>query len=147
MIKLDQKVTDGITGFEGVATSITQFLYGCTHIHVVSNKLKDGAIHQEWIDEVRLDKTCMDNPRPLHPILGKKVRDSITGFEGIATARQEQLNGCVRIAVTSKKERSKDDGAPLELWFDEQRLGIKSTREKPTGGPGPVPPSQDCPLR
>ena len=31
--------------------------------------------------------------------LGNKVRDLVTGFEGIAIARIEYLNGCVQIAL------------------------------------------------
>ncbi len=34
--------------------------------------------------------------------LGDKVRDKVTGYEGIATSRTEFLNGCTQIEVTPK---------------------------------------------
>lgn len=70
--------------------------------------------------------------------LGEKVKDGITGFEGVATARAEYLYGCVRVLVESKKLK---DGKPIDEWFDEQRLTVKSKAD--TGGPSPTPPSRD----
>jgi len=148
MITLGDKVKDSASGFEGIAAAVSTFLYGCAHIGVTSNKLKDGAIHEEWIEESRLDKDLAKHPRPVPAVLGTTVKDTVTGFQGIATVHTEFLNGCVRIGVTSKKERSPKSGAPLELHFDEQRLGVKSsTKEKSPGGPGSVPPSRDVPSR
>ena len=43
--------------------------------------------------------------------LGSKVRDSITGLEGIATARTEYLYGCVRITITPTELK---DGKPVD---------------------------------
>jgi hypothetical protein len=70
--------------------------------------------------------------------LGDKVKDNITGFWGIVTARCEYLYGCVRVQVTSKKldEKNKE----IELWFDEQRLD-KTSKAK-TGGPQKAPPKR-----
>lgn len=75
--------------------------------------------------------------------LGDKVTDAVTGFTGIATARTEFLHGCVRICVEAA---GLHDGKAIEpQWFDEQRLTAQS--EAKTGGPGPSPPSRDCPVR
>jgi hypothetical protein len=71
--------------------------------------------------------------------LGSKVRDPITGFEGIVTARTEWLYGCVRVSVQAPELK---DGKPIEeQWFDETRVemigataGSKSDPEEPTGG-------------
>lgn len=55
--------------------------------------------------------------------LGDKVKDSITGYTGIATARTEWLFGCVRWCVqpqTVNKEGKVDDG----LMFDEPQLKV-----------------------
>jgi hypothetical protein len=148
MITLNQKVKDSVTGFEGIATAISTFLHGCAHICVTSAKLKEGAIHEEWIEESRLDKDLAKNPRPVPAVLGTEVKDTVTGFKGIATVHTEFHNGCVRIGVTSKKERNPKTAAPLELHFDEQRLGVKSsTKEESPGGPGAVPPSRDVSTR
>jgi len=34
--------------------------------------------------------------------LGDKVRDRVTGFEGIATSKTEFLNGCIQIEITPR---------------------------------------------
>jgi len=63
--------------------------------------------------------------------LGDKVKDTITGFEGIAIGVTNWLNGCARWCVSSQKVT--DDGKLIELWFDEERLtGVKA---KKPGGP------------
>ena len=74
--------------------------------------------------------------------LGDRVRDSITGFTGIATGRAEYQYGCKQIFVTP--ERLKDDGSmPGGEWFDEQRLNVKS--DVKSGGPQPSPPERNHP--
>ena len=37
--------------------------------------------------------------------LGDKVRDRVTGYEGIATSKTEFLNGCIQIEVTPKLKK------------------------------------------
>jgi len=53
--------------------------------------------------------------------LGDEVKDGLTGFIGIATARAEYLTGCVRVQI----EAQTSSAAPVEYWVDEQRLEIK----------------------
>lgn len=54
--------------------------------------------------------------------LGSKVKDKVTGFEGIATARTEWLTGCVRISVQPIVR--KGGSLKAEEWFDESRLKV-----------------------
>jgi len=64
--------------------------------------------------------------------LGQKVRDVVTGFEGVADCRMEWMNGCVRISVQPKMRRDKEDGAQFvqdAKVFDEQQLEV--LEEKP----------------
>ena len=68
--------------------------------------------------------------------LGKKYRDTITGYEGIAVARTEWLNGCIRWQL----ERADKDGVPETHAFDEQQLvsaqtGAPARATKKPGGP------------
>jgi hypothetical protein len=70
--------------------------------------------------------------------LGSKVRDTITGFEGIATARAEYLSGCVRILV--QPYGLTKDGKMFEgEWIDQGLLeAVKAEKENATdvtGGP------------
>ena len=58
--------------------------------------------------------------------LGQKVRDIITGFEGVATGRCEYITGCNQILVAP---RVKDDGTkPDPQWLDEDRLEVTDAK-------------------
>jgi hypothetical protein len=77
--------------------------------------------------------------------LGDEVKDSITGFSGIITARTQFLNGCIRYGITCTKLNK--DGIPLESeYFDEQQLELVKKTKTPVkeddlpGGPAPVTP-------
>jgi len=50
--------------------------------------------------------------------LGQKVKDSITGFEGIAIAKCEYLNGTSMYEVTASDSSNKLDSH----WIDTSRL-------------------------
>ena len=72
--------------------------------------------------------------------LGDHVKDSITGFSGIAIARTEWINGCSRIHVQPVKLK---DGSTIEPEaFDEPQIVLvkKKTvkRKTDTGGPRPA---------
>ena len=56
MIRLGDKVRDNITGFTGVATGRTEYLYGCVRICIEPAELHDGKpVEALWFDEQRLD--------------------------------------------------------------------------------------------
>lgn len=69
--------------------------------------------------------------------LGQKVRDKITGLEGIAVGRHEYLYGCVRISVQPVELH---DGKLVEsIPLDEPQLDVIDTSKigaSPTTGPG-----------
>lgn len=69
-------------------------------------------------------------------ILGSKVRDTITGFEGRATSRIEYITGCVQYGVLP--EVGADGKYPNPEYIDEQRLvltgGPIEQASRPTGG-------------
>ena len=57
MIKLGAKVQDEFTGFKGVVTARTEYLYGCIRVLVQPEGLKDGVpVEAQWFDEQRLSK-------------------------------------------------------------------------------------------
>ena len=74
--------------------------------------------------------------------LGNKVRDKVTGYEGIATARVEYLNGCVQYCV--KPKVGSDGKMPDPEYIDIQQLEVLSEgaiiEPSETGGP-----QRDCP--
>jgi hypothetical protein len=72
--------------------------------------------------------------------LGDKVRDTITGFEGIAVCRLIYLQGCDRIAVQPPVD--KEGRCPEAGHFDEPQLEIvepvktkKEILKQDNGGP------------
>ncbi len=55
--------------------------------------------------------------------LGDRVKDSTSGFTGIASGHAIYRFGCSQFLVTP--ERLKEDGSQLEsAWFDEQRIAL-----------------------
>ena len=81
--------------------------------------------------------------------LGEEVRDTITGFKGVAVSRNEWLNGCVRYAVQGKVD--KDGKVPKEEWIDEKQLVVVKKKAakngKLLGGPTPSPMRNTDPMR
>jgi len=55
-------------------------------------------------------------------LLGKKVKDKITGFEGIATSKHIYLTGCNQYAL--QPVINKEGKVPDREYFDEGRLEI-----------------------
>ena len=70
--------------------------------------------------------------------LGDQVRDGVTGFTGIATARVEYLNKCVQCEGTSQVRH---DGQPIAgQWIDSEQLQVVLEEQAlwegvPSGGP------------
>lgn len=78
--------------------------------------------------------------------LGMKVEDTVSGLTGIATAKSEWLNGCVRYAIQAPVDS--DGKVPDDYWVDSGQLEIIGdgvTVEKPKKGPGG--PSSSIPQR
>lgn len=81
--------------------------------------------------------------------LGQKVRDSITGLEGIVVCRAEWLYGCVRITVQPQEVK---DGKPVDMYtFDEpQAVVLEASGQgevEPNHGPRPEPVRPQAPRR
>lgn len=69
--------------------------------------------------------------------LGDKVRDRVSGLEGIATARLEYLNGCTQYGVSGKV--GKDGKIPDTMYIDHTQLELIEAKQvtvksKDTGG-------------
>lgn len=79
--------------------------------------------------------------------LGDKVRDTVTGFEGVAIAKTDWLYGCVRFMVMPAK-LDKDGNTMKAEQFDEAQLKVVQDKvvagdtvppKQRTGGPKPMP--------
>lgn len=69
--------------------------------------------------------------------LGNRVKDIVTGFTGIATAKCEYLNGCIQYCV--KPPVKEEDKMPEGIYIDEGQLEFVDSGlimpKKETGGP------------
>ena len=71
--------------------------------------------------------------------LGKKYRDKVTGFEGVAVSEHLYLQGCTRVTL---EKLSESEDKIIDLTFDEPNLtdmGMTVVKPEvgfvPTGGP------------
>ena len=83
--------------------------------------------------------------------LGDLVREKITGLEGIAIAKTEWLNGCVRFSVQGRV-LDKEGKVPDPQCFDIQQIALVQKqafyqKAKPRGGPMPDPQRSSDPAR
>lgn len=87
----------------------------------------------------------MDHPINSTIQLGDRVKDSVTGFTGIAQGHALYRFGCAQFLVTP--EKIKEDGSLLDAhWFDEQRIELveklaPATPAALSGGPQTHAPS------
>ncbi len=58
-------------------------------------------------------------------LLGRKVRDRVTSFEGVVTSIGFDLYGCVQAVVTPFAEKAKTK-VEESRWFDTKRLEVLS---------------------
>ena len=77
----------------------------------------------------------------MNQIIGKKVKDDLTGFEGTATAYCQYITGCNQVLVTPK---GTDSSKHTEsFWIDEQRLTVDKMVPKFTVDNGVNPGSME----
>jgi len=76
----------------------------------------------------------------------QKVRDKVTGFEGIVLGRTEYATGCVQYGVCPSK-LTIDGRMPDWHWLDGGRLVLINDNDvnvkRESGGPHPSAPSMD----
>ena len=56
-VQLGDEVRDIVTGFQGIATAMIQYLVGCRHVGITSTELKDDGEPRpvQWIDEPQVE--------------------------------------------------------------------------------------------
>lgn len=148
-IKLGSVVVDRITGFKGIATSRTEFAYGCVHIGIQAQQLtKDGdPIPVQTFDDQRVEVVApptkaWPEARKSAIKLGHWVRDLVTGAEGTATGRTTRLDGSVCIAIeqaglTNLGEPKCPLSVSAERVFviDRSKLKVSESSVATSGGP------------
>jgi hypothetical protein len=161
-IQLGKTYRDSITKLEGVATSVTDFLYACARVGLQPTKLtpegKTPETHyydQHQIEEVKGKSTANPPKRDVEDPeieLGAVYRDSITKFEGVAISVTRFMYSSSRVILQSIKLH---EGKPVDPQaFDAHALIlVKPAAKSPakpmpktavaTGGPG----GTECPPR
>lgn len=119
-IQLGNLVKDAVSGFTGIACSRIELMNGNVQFSVQPQLTPDSKpgeypdamsidFHSlEFVDE-RLAKT-VTTPGPVTVQLGDKVRDIVTGIEGIAINRVTFINGCIYYNVQLPVEKDKHTG-------------------------------------
>lgn len=88
-IVLGERYTDSQTGFEGVATAVYFFQYGCERVEV---QTMDATTQ-----EIRTN--CFDSPRLVHVKSGKVPKVARTGGPGSSTEGRAAISGRASIAA------------------------------------------------
>ena len=62
--------------------------------------------------------------------LGDRVRDIVTGFEGVAIGRLESLFGVTEIKI-QPETLEENSGKPIEsVWFEESRVIVSDSNNR-----------------
>jgi len=66
----------------------------------------------------------------MHKWMGKKAKDTITGFEGTITGYAQYMTGCDQFLL--QPEVTEAEKYPDGHWLDEQRLELQRAKRKTT---------------
>lgn len=79
-------VLDRVTGFEGIATSVSFDLYGCVQVVVVPKKNEENKAEGKWFDHKRLLITGTD------PIMDVPTFTMVPGGQSLPSTESSQLH-------------------------------------------------------
>jgi hypothetical protein len=146
-VELGSEVKDLVTGFQGIAVSEIEWLNGCYRYTIRPPVGKDGKI----LDDATFDgpqlKTVKTGAVKANPTrdnpdieLGAEVKDSVTGFRGIAVARMRWISGNVTIGVQPKFKKKEKEVPGIETFNVLNAISLEKKRkivpvQKRTGGP------------
>lgn len=108
-IKLGMTLRDATSGFTGIAIQKTENLAGNIQYAIQPQTKDDKYPDAMFIDHHMLDYVDDGVSARVTEVtevdkfkLGERVKDKISGFEGIAVAKATYLNGCVSFVVIPK---------------------------------------------
>lgn len=145
-IKIGSTVQDALTGFVGTVSSKLESLSGMVQFGVqpackTGDTALPEALFMDWqsLKVIGRDHEKLPTAAGKSTVkLGARVRDSVSGFVGIATTRMTFFNGCVQYTVVSAVDK---DNKPRDMQLPSNRVivvdaGLNAPEPKPgTGGP------------
>lgn len=145
---LGKSVVEIVSGFTGIAVVRTEFMNGNVQ-YTVTAPVKDDKVTDLTFDAHVLELVRGGREVPVLtpeaeavPLLGCKVVDPITGYEGVAIRRCVFCNGCIYYVVAGKYDPNAKDH---ERFFETSRLKVldhkpvHSGKRSGTGGPAFAP--------
>jgi len=153
-IKLGMTVRDKVTGLKGTASLFAELLSGTRQIAIQPSGKGTDYPEGRYIDDHLIEYIDDGVSRIVPPIdnsvtirLGQKVRDIVSGFEGIAVEKLIYQNGCVHFTVQPKGKMKEE--IPESISLDHKRLEVagvgilpkiakakpRRNTKKPPGGP------------
>lgn len=126
-----KRIRDIGSGLEGYGSAVTTFLYGCTFIifsydkgtigRTVKNTLPEEA---EFLDgDVDIDFAETEITFADEEILGKKCRDRVSGFEGVAEQLLCRANTATQVVLQPQATEG-NSKLPDRESFDYGRLEV-----------------------
>jgi len=128
---LGARAEDSITGYEGIVVSVAYHITGCERIGVRALNEPSEVDATEWLYEANaltgdepIEGYVADEPVTSTDFdLGWRLRDRVTGAEGVATTINFNLYNCPRVGIDAV-----DDEPPEEprdrFWFDAPRMEV-----------------------
>lgn len=148
-LKIGQQMRDKISGFAGIATTETEFMTGNIQFSltppassIFGRECQSFDVHQ--LEYAGVGTDVIDAPDDTGIKLGEKVKDIVSGVEGIATLKTTFINGCVYYTVTPSAAKGATE--IKDVFVEYKRLDRVSTgvtakiakrtaAESGTGGP------------
>lgn len=143
-MKIGDKAADKISGFEGIIIAASAFATGINMFEIQPQGLtEDGKPWDTvWIEEptcTLVEESVLEAPVLGVPLFrfGDRVRDVVSGFEGVVHNITSFLNGCTRYGLISvdlcegKTNMEGFDGIYLQLL----KASVVAPPAKKTGGP------------
>lgn len=134
---LGRTVRDLVTGFEGVAVGVTEYMYACSRVTVEPKRAdKDGGL----LSTESFDCMCLEIVEDA-PVIEREVvfpavpmysmvRDGVSGIEGRVVALATNLFRDPAVGV--QPLQLKEDGSPNEPHFiEEDRIEVLSEDNVP----------------
>lgn len=126
-LRLGNMARDASTGFTGRLIQKSVETNGNVRFSIQPLAKEDGTIPEGWFIDLHmidfLEDGVADRVPPLQEAefkAGDKLRDKISGFEGILTTTYWFLNGCIHYEVVSEKLTK--EGATQAIHLPKERV-------------------------